>query len=110
MLEGARGHPSYGISVPLKLASVSSYALFPGQIVAVEGTNPTGEAVVAKQVFSDVPLPLPSEPLRLSPADGKFTSYLLQYGLFVAESLDLLTLYLCRIPSSCGCLWSIYSK
>lgn len=70
LLEGARGHPSFGISVPLKLTSVSSYALFPGQVVAVEGTNPTGESLVAQRVLCDAPLPLPSEPLKLSTANG----------------------------------------
>ncbi|KAK3913841.1 DNA polymerase alpha subunit B [Frankliniella fusca] len=70
LLEGARGHPSFGISVPLKLTSVSSYAIFPGQVVAVEGTNPTGETLVAQRVLCDAPLPLPSEPLRLSTANG----------------------------------------
>ncbi|XP_034250345.1 DNA polymerase alpha subunit B isoform X2 [Thrips palmi] len=70
LLEGARGHPSFGISVPLKLASVPSYALFPGQVVAVEGTNPTGEVLVAEKVYCDAALPLPSTPLRLSTANG----------------------------------------
>lgn len=70
-MEGARGHPSFGISVPLKLASVPSYALFPGQVVAVEGTNPTGDVVVAEKLYCDAPLPLPSTPLKLSTSDGR---------------------------------------
>lgn len=71
LLEGARGHPSFGASVPLKLSSVPSYALFPGQIVAVEGTNPTGGSLVAQRIFTDAPLPMPSEPLKLTPGDGQ---------------------------------------
>lgn len=70
LLEAARGHPSYGVTVPLNLSSVSQYAIFPGQVIAVEGTNPTAERLLATKVFSDAPLPLPSEPLKLSVATG----------------------------------------
>ena len=33
---------SYGKRVAVDLRAVDKYALFPGQIVALEGTNPTG--------------------------------------------------------------------
>ena len=35
---------SYGKRVAVDLRAVDKYALFPGQIVGLEGTNPTGES------------------------------------------------------------------
>lgn len=49
LLEGSR-HLSSGKRVSLKLDNDVSYSLFPGQIVAVHGTNPDGTAVVASKI------------------------------------------------------------
>ena len=38
--------------VPINLSKVSEYSIFPGQIIAVEGTNLTGNLLEAKNVFS----------------------------------------------------------
>ena len=42
VLEGSL-EVSHGKSVQVDLKMLERYALFPGQIVALEGTNPTGE-------------------------------------------------------------------
>ncbi len=49
MLEGSR-HVSSGKRVVLKLSSDASFSLFPGQIVAVHGTNPDGKVFEARKV------------------------------------------------------------
>jgi DNA polymerase alpha subunit B len=57
-LEGTRGL-SGGHRVDLDLSDVRDFALFPGQIVAVEGINSSGRKLVAKRIFSDASLPPP---------------------------------------------------
>ena len=48
-----------GLRVPLKLDSLSSYQFFPGQIVAVRGTNASGLYFTVKEVLSIPQLPMP---------------------------------------------------
>ncbi|EPY50026.1 DNA polymerase alpha B-subunit [Schizosaccharomyces cryophilus OY26] len=50
-----------GARVSLKLDEVSSYSIFPGQILALKGSNPSGKTFVAKEV-----LPLPPLPFSVS--------------------------------------------
>lgn len=45
LLEGSRDVSS-GQTVALDVSQVKDYSFFPGQIVAVEGSNPTGKKVV----------------------------------------------------------------
>ena len=55
ILEGSR-ESSAGKCIPLDLSSLKEYSLFPGQLVAMIGTNATGQKfVVSKtyEVFSD---------------------------------------------------------
>ncbi|KAJ3521021.1 hypothetical protein NM208_g13475 [Fusarium decemcellulare] len=47
-----------GLRVPLKMDSVRSWGFFPGQIVALRGTNASGSEFVVKEIL-DIPL-LPS--------------------------------------------------
>jgi DNA polymerase alpha subunit B len=54
MLEGSL-KDSGGMRIKLDLQEVPLYALFPGQIVAVEGINSTGRRMVAKKIYSSVP-------------------------------------------------------
>ena len=37
------------------------YALFPGQIVALSGINPSGKEIIVSQVFASAPLPKPND-------------------------------------------------
>lgn len=64
ILEGSRDL-SLGELVQLDLTSVSKYSIFPGQVVAVEGHNVTGDRLVAKELYSELSEaapPLPSLP------------------------------------------------
>ncbi|UPX14756.1 DNA-directed DNA polymerase alpha subunit pol12 [Ascochyta rabiei] len=58
LLEGSRRMGS-GRRVPVKVDSLPSYNFFPGQIVALRGTNASGDVFVASEVLS---LPLLNPP------------------------------------------------
>lgn len=49
-----------GLRVPLKVDALPSYQFFPGQIVAVRGTNASGLYFTVKEVLSAPKLPMPS--------------------------------------------------
>lgn len=57
ILEGS-GETSGGARVKLDLGKLPKYSVFPGQIVGVEGMNPTGHCLVASRLLDSVPLPL----------------------------------------------------
>ncbi|KAF3930578.1 hypothetical protein ABW19_dt0203861 [Dactylella cylindrospora] len=50
LLEGSRGRGE-GVRIPLDLSAVRSYALFPGMLVALRATNPTGKKLQVKSVI-----------------------------------------------------------
>ncbi|KAF1420318.1 DNA polymerase alpha subunit B, partial [Spheniscus magellanicus] len=50
VLEGDRERSSGG-HVPLDLSELKEYSLFPGQIVALEGTNSTGKKMVVSKLY-----------------------------------------------------------
>ncbi|KAI8058371.1 DNA polymerase alpha/epsilon subunit B-domain-containing protein [Syncephalis plumigaleata] len=52
-----------GARVRLRLDSLDSFALFPGQIVGLRGVNNTGEHFMATQLYTMPPLALPKTPL-----------------------------------------------
>ncbi|XP_004618469.2 DNA polymerase alpha subunit B [Sorex araneus] len=56
ILEGDREHSS-GARIPVDLAELQDYSLFPGQVVVMEGTNTTGGKFVATKLYEGVPLP-----------------------------------------------------
>jgi DNA polymerase alpha subunit B len=58
VLEGSRRHGS-GRRVPLNVEGLSSYDFFPGQIVALRGTNASGDSFVVSEILS---LPLLNPP------------------------------------------------
>lgn len=49
-----------GLRVPLKVDTLPSYQFFPGQIVALRGTNASGLYFTVKEVLSVPKLPMPS--------------------------------------------------
>uniref|UniRef100_A0A8C3U6K0 DNA polymerase alpha subunit B n=1 Tax=Catharus ustulatus TaxID=91951 RepID=A0A8C3U6K0_CATUS len=55
LLLGDREH-SGGAPVPLDLSELQEYSLFPGQVLAVEGTNSTGRRLVVSRLY-EVRLP-----------------------------------------------------
>ena len=65
LLEGSK-RDSAGRRVRLDLKDMPHYSLFPGQVVLVEGINPSGRVMVARRIIEGVPLPLPlSSPSEL---------------------------------------------
>jgi DNA polymerase alpha subunit B len=79
-----------GLRVPLKVDALSSYQFFPGQIVALRGTNASGLYFTVKEVLSVPQLPLPvstpavidvlnqkvepTQPLNIIYASGPYTA------------------------------------
>ncbi|KAM8985964.1 DNA polymerase alpha subunit B [Ara ararauna] len=61
VLEGDREHSSGG-RVPLDLSELREYSLFPGQVLALEGTNSTGRRMVVSKLYEGVPLPFHTPP------------------------------------------------
>ncbi|CAB1103712.1 unnamed protein product [Ectocarpus sp. CCAP 1310/34] len=59
LLEGSR-RDSSGQRVHLDLRELQTFALFPGQVVAVQGVNGSGGRMVARGIIDGVPRPLPS--------------------------------------------------
>ncbi|XP_010191528.1 PREDICTED: DNA polymerase alpha subunit B, partial [Mesitornis unicolor] len=70
VLAGDREHSS-GAQIPLDLSELREYSLFPGQVVALEGTNSTGRKMVVSKIYEGVPLPFhaPTQPSSGWPAD-----------------------------------------
>jgi DNA polymerase alpha subunit B len=58
VLEGSRRYGS-GRRIPLNVEGLSSYDFFPGQIVALRGTNASGDSFVVSEIL---PLPLLNPP------------------------------------------------
>ncbi|XP_067877606.1 DNA polymerase alpha subunit B [Heterodontus francisci] len=56
ILQGDLKH-SAGMQVPVDLSELKEYSLFPGQVVALEGTNSIGRRMVASRLYEGVPLP-----------------------------------------------------
>ncbi|XP_068731616.1 DNA polymerase alpha subunit B-like [Montipora capricornis] len=87
LLEGSQ-ELSGGTRVKLDLSEVRQFALFPGQIVAAEGVNSTGEKLVVNKICTGMQLPFwsslepnpvkalsqVSEPFLMMVAAGPFTT------------------------------------
>src|SRR5204862_7505771 len=71
MLETSR-KTGNGLRVPLKVEGLSGYSFFPGQIVALKGTNASGEFFTATEVL-DLPLlpPAASTPAELETINAR---------------------------------------
>lgn len=64
LLEGSQ-RSSAGARVRLDVSKAGAgYRLFPGQVVVVRGSNPSGHCVVAAEVLPGHALPLPATPLE----------------------------------------------
>ena len=56
MLEGSR-HEAGGTRIHLNVDELKSYSMFPGQVVGVEGLNPSGRKMIAQKICEGVPKP-----------------------------------------------------
>lgn len=65
VLEGAHSVSS-GRTIRLDLSKLKNCALFPGQIIAVQGVNPTGGTLIAHKICTSAMLPSPVCPPRIN--------------------------------------------
>jgi len=80
MLEGSQ-ETSSGKRIPLDVSEISSYSLFPGQVVMLDSVNTTGQQMVASRIYNGV-MPssvasadsVPAEGLRVVIASGPFST------------------------------------
>ncbi|KAF5275015.1 hypothetical protein FQA39_LY06952 [Lamprigera yunnana] len=79
LLEGSQDL-TRGNTIELNLNKVSNYALFPGQIVAIEGLNPSGTNFIVQKIYTDAAITETigssltiTSPLQLMVAAGPFT-------------------------------------
>lgn len=58
LLESCLSNNKLSENVQLQVNDVKEYSLFPGQIVVIEGRNPTGAKIIAEKLYTDVKLPM----------------------------------------------------
>ncbi|XP_058192703.1 uncharacterized protein LOC131309974 [Rhododendron vialii] len=67
---------SQGQRVRLDLQKLSQFSIFPGQVVGVEGHNPSGHCLIASQLIDYVPMSVPSDeylhPTKKQAVDQEF--------------------------------------
>lgn len=91
VLEGDRTH-SFGRNVNLELSNLNEYSIFPGQIVAICGTNPSGKKLVANKLFTPKLVPgkvVAAEPVAFINNSLSKTSIIIASGPFTTS--DTLT-------------------
>jgi len=79
LLEGGKGAYGEGRQVELDVSQIQDVGLFTGQVVAVEGVNPTGKQFLASKIHTAVPPPAADPPslkqeVTLLAACGPFTT------------------------------------
>ncbi|KAF1957910.1 DNA polymerase alpha 70 kDa subunit [Byssothecium circinans] len=94
VLEGSRRWGS-GRRVPLKLDALTSYNFFPGQIVALRGTNASGELFVVSEVLS---LPLLTQPATTPSDFDTHNARYLDSSESNPENVRPLTIYIASGP------------
>ncbi|KAL5827008.1 hypothetical protein ACOSQ3_018853 [Xanthoceras sorbifolium] len=52
---------SGGQRVRLDLHKLGQFSIFPGQVVGIEGHNPSGHCLIASKVVDSIPLPVPAD-------------------------------------------------
>jgi DNA polymerase alpha subunit B len=80
-----------GKTVPMDVSQVENFSLFPGQVIVVEGENPLGNMLSAKQIYTDASLPLPPKPSLSAAENGKWTC--MRRSLYLGHPVPLC---LCR--------------
>ncbi|XP_064602750.1 DNA polymerase alpha subunit B-like [Liolophura sinensis] len=64
VLEGSR-ETSAGRCIPIDLSELKEYSLFPGQVVAFDGINITGQKFVTRKLHKGVPPPQPEKAVKI---------------------------------------------
>ncbi|KAK5648246.1 hypothetical protein RI129_003138 [Pyrocoelia pectoralis] len=80
LLEGSQ-ELTNGSTVELNFSKLSNYAIFPGQVVAVQGFNPHGNSFTVQKLYTDASvststhsiIPTFTEPVQIVVAVGPFT-------------------------------------
>ncbi|XP_071164281.1 DNA polymerase alpha subunit B-like [Mytilus edulis] len=80
LLEGSRD-TSMGKYIPIDLAELKQFSLFPGQLVAMDGINNTGQKLVVNKIFEGVAQSLPEIKVKTEPGSDKL-SVLIAAGPF----------------------------
>uniref|UniRef100_A0A672KSU4 DNA polymerase alpha subunit B n=1 Tax=Sinocyclocheilus grahami TaxID=75366 RepID=A0A672KSU4_SINGR len=102
-----------GRQVPVDLSELKEFSLFPGQVVVMEGMNPSGERFVATKLYEGIPLPfycpsegkqemdegkIVSEPVMVMMACGPYTP---SESLTYDPLIDLITIINKDHPDVC---------
>lgn len=100
LLEGSRD-TSMGKCIPLDLTELKQYSMFPGQLVAMDGVNNTGQKLVVNKLYDGVPQSLPEINIKTEPG-SEHLSVLIAAGPFSTsdnlsyEPLNDLSKYMSR--------------
>uniref|UniRef100_A0A8C1I529 DNA polymerase alpha subunit B n=1 Tax=Cyprinus carpio carpio TaxID=630221 RepID=A0A8C1I529_CYPCA len=104
------GQEQGGRLVPVNLSELKEFSLFPGQVVVMEGMNPSGEKFVATKLYEGIPLPFycpseakqemdeVSEPVMVMMACGPYTP---SESLTYDPLIDLITIINKDHPDVC---------
>uniref|UniRef100_A0A8C2AJM4 DNA polymerase alpha subunit B n=1 Tax=Cyprinus carpio TaxID=7962 RepID=A0A8C2AJM4_CYPCA len=104
------GQEQGGRLVPVNLSELKEFSLFPGQVVVMEGMNPSGEKFVATKLYEGIPLPFycpseakqemdeVSEPVMVMMACGPYTP---SESLTYDPLIDLITIINKDRPDVC---------
>uniref|UniRef100_A0A673KPE6 DNA polymerase alpha subunit B n=1 Tax=Sinocyclocheilus rhinocerous TaxID=307959 RepID=A0A673KPE6_9TELE len=104
------GQEQGGRQVPVDLSELKEFSLFPGQVVVMEGMNPSGERFVATKLYEGIPLPFycpsegkqemdeVSEPVMVMMACGPYTP---SESLTYDPLIDLITIINKDRPDMC---------
>uniref|UniRef100_A0A672L7N3 DNA polymerase alpha subunit B n=1 Tax=Sinocyclocheilus grahami TaxID=75366 RepID=A0A672L7N3_SINGR len=94
------GQEQGGRQVPVDLSELKEFSLFPGQVVVMEGMNPSGETFVATKLYEGIPLPFhcPPEPVMVVMACGPYTP---SESLTYDPLIDLITIINKDRPDVC---------
>uniref|UniRef100_A0A8C2FPU0 DNA polymerase alpha subunit B n=1 Tax=Cyprinus carpio TaxID=7962 RepID=A0A8C2FPU0_CYPCA len=91
------GQEQGGRLVPVNLSELKEFSLFPGQVVVMEGMNPSGEKFVATKLY-EVSLAIVSEPVMVMMACGPYTP---SESLTYDPLIDLITIINKDRPDVC---------
>jgi DNA polymerase alpha subunit B len=72
------------------VSRLAAYSLFPGQIVALECSNPSGGRLLASALFAEAPPPAPAPPPPCEDGEGRVLDLVVACGPFTTTESDSL--------------------